>query len=117
MRKLFFLVCLVFFTFVNSASAVQTAYGKIVGIETRPWGFHVQTDFAFPGAENINCSCNVGAVYMYDFYIDNSTNSPGASMEISTLLTAFAAGKDVAFHIYGCASGNTRPVIGYILVK
>jgi hypothetical protein len=100
--------------FASSAFAVETTpYGKIVGIETREWGLHVQTNFA--GGTSLGCPIQVGAQYMYDF--DLSTQGSNANGAMSVLLAAFAAGKDVSFHLYNCRSGNTRPVIGHIRVR
>ncbi len=100
--------------FVSCSSiASTTAYGKIVGIETRPWGLHIQTDFGF---SMDGCAATVGATYMYDFaYTSDKNSSPLASAEVSILLAAFAAQKNIAFHIYEC--NGTRPKVGYILVK
>ena len=117
MKKIFFLVGVVLFGFINSAAAVQTATGKIVSIETRAWGLLVQTDFGFSGATGIDCAVNVGATYMYDFLYARAGNSPDASMEKSILLTAYTTGRDISFHIYECNSNNNRPIIGYIRLK
>ena len=111
-------VLLVFLCFISlkvTAAHEQTVYGKIVGIESRPWGMHIQTSFA--GGEKNNCPVKVGSTYMYDFQFANSNNSPGASAEIAMILAIFASQTDVAFHIYGCNDGRTRPVIGYILMR
>ncbi len=92
----------------------STNFGKIVGIETRSWGLHIQTDFAAGTASG--CPVNVGDTYMYDFRIDNPNNSsPTANAELSIILAAFAAQKDIAFHIYGCS--GTRPLIGYLRLR
>lgn len=107
------IILLVVPTFVG---AVQTTpYGKIVGIETRDWGLHVQTDFGF---DKMGCLATVGALYMYDFHYGNTMNSSDkASVEVSLLFAAFAAQKDVSFHIYSCIEHGTRPLIGFIRVK
>ncbi|ALO42750.1 hypothetical protein [Pseudoalteromonas phenolica] len=114
-----FRVALLFLISLVSLKAVavheQTAYGKIVGIESRPWGMHIQTNFA-GGAKN-NCPVKAGDTYMYDFKYENSNNSPGASAEISMILAAFASQSDVAFHIYGCNEDGRRPVVGFILMR
>lgn len=100
--------------FASSAFAVETTpYGKIVGIETREWGLHVQTNFA--GGTSLGCPVQVGALYMYDF--DLSAQGSNANGAMSVLLAAFAAGKDVSFHLYSCRSGNTRPIIGHVRVR
>jgi hypothetical protein len=100
--------------FVSSFSfAGTTAYGKITGIETRDWGLHIQTSF---GYSREGCEAIVGGTYMYDFvYGNNMNSSSSATVEVSILLAAFAAQKNVAFHIYDC--NTSRPKIGYILVK
>jgi len=95
-----------------STIASTTNYGKIIGIETRSWGMHIQTDFGFTME---GCSAIVGGAYMYDFVYNNDKNSPSASAEISIILAAFAANKDIAFHVYDCNS--SRPKVGYILLK
>ena len=95
--------------------AETSVYGKIVGLEARDWGMHVQTDFAAGGS--LGCGVSVGAEYMYDFQYGNSMNSPSAAMEKSMLLSAFTLGKDVSFHLYSCNSSKSRPVIGYIRLK
>jgi hypothetical protein len=118
MKILIRLTGLLFFVITTStASAYETAHGKIVGIETRPWGLHIQTDFQFPGSTGISCPVNVGDTYMYDFRYDSPRNSADANIEKSILLAAFSAGKDVAFHIYECNSSESRPLIGFIIVK
>ncbi len=102
---------LLFLASMNSFALA--GYGKIVGIETRDWGLHVQTDF---GYEMTGCEAVVGGTYMYDFvYANNMNSSDSASVEVSMLLAAFASGKSVAFHIYDC--NTSRPKIGYILIK
>ena len=96
-----------------SSIAATTTYGKIVGIETRPWGLHIQTDFGFSMG---GCEANVGATYMYDFaYASDKNSSQSASAEISIILAAFAAQRNIAFHIYEC--NGPRPKVGYILLK
>ncbi|MGH1487581.1 MAG: hypothetical protein ACRBCI_15310 [Cellvibrionaceae bacterium] len=112
MKSLFCFLILLLPTYALSATE-STTFGKIVGIESRPWGFHIQTNFA-AGAAN-NCPVNVGDPYMYDFRHDNSNNGTTSSDEVSMLLAAFAAQTDIAFHIYGC--NGTRPLIGYIRLK
>lgn len=97
----------------SQSIAATTTYGKIVGIEARNWGLHIQTDFGFSMA---GCGAVVGQTYMYDFVYNNAMNSSiNAQVEVSLLFTAFAANKDIAFHIYDCNS--IRPKIGFILVK
>jgi len=95
-----------------------TSYGKIVGIETREWGLHIQTDFPFTFT---GCSATVGALYMYDFRYDgvrnNQASSTIGSMETSIILAAFAAQQDISFHIYECHDTSSRPLVGYIRVK
>ena len=111
MTKIFFFTLITILTSVNSFAA--TSYGKIVGIETRTWGLHIQTDFGYSMS---GCEAVVGAQYMYDFeYANDKNSSETANVEVSILLAAFAAGKDVAFHIYSC--NTSRPKIGYILIK
>ena len=98
--------------FTSSSIAATTAYGKIVGLETRQWGMHIQTDFGFTME---GCSAVVGGTYMFDFIYNSDKNSPSASIEVSVILAAFAAKQDIAFHVYDC--NTSRPKIGYILLK
>lgn len=112
----FLIKLVVFMTGVLSLSvfAVETTpYGKIVGIETREWGLHVQTDFS--GGSALGCPVQVGVLYMYDFNL--STQGNNANGVMSVLLAAFISGKDVSFHLYSCSSDNQRPVIGHLRVK
>jgi hypothetical protein len=114
LRKVLFALTL--YCATNSVFALETTvYGKIVGIETRTWGLHVQTEFS--GGVSLGCPVTVGDVYMYDFIYGNTRNSELAAMEKTVLLTAFSTGKDVSFHLYECNSNNTRPIIGYIRVR
>lgn len=99
----------------SNALAVHqaTPFGKIVGIESRSWGMHIQTDFGIGDANN--CAVEVGDTYMYDFRFDRSSFSgEDASDEIAMILAAYASQTKIAFHIYGCNDGGSRPVIGYI---
>ncbi len=100
--------------FISSVSSAleTTAYGKIVGIETRGSAMHVQTDFS--AGTTMGCAVSVGGVYMFDFLpTDDMT---GDNFVRSVILSAFMAGKDVSFHLYKCNGGNTRPVIGHVRV-
>ena len=99
--------------FSSPLFAETTAYGKIVGIETRGENMHVQTDFVC-GA-SLGCGVSVGAIYMFDFVA--SKQGSGANFVQSVILSAFAANKDVSFHLYECNSNNSRPVIGHVRVK
>ncbi|CCN34329.1 exported hypothetical protein [Vibrio nigripulchritudo SO65] len=108
-------ICLIFTCFQAFAVHEQTPYGKIVGIESRSWGMHIQTNFS--GGDKNNCPVKVGDTYMYDFNYLNSNNSPGASAEVSMLLAAFASQSDIGFHIYGCNGAGNRPVIGFIRLR
>ncbi len=107
------LISLSFIFLSGTSVAATTSYGKIVGIETRAWGLHIQTDFGFSMEV---CEAVVGETYMYDFvYTSDRNSSESASVEISIIMAAFAAKKDIAFHIYECNS--TRPKVGFILLK
>lgn len=98
---------------LSGEAVAATAYGKIVGIETRDWGLHIQTDFGYSMS---GCQAVVNEEYMYDFLYANSMNSSvNASSEVSLLFAAFAANKSVSFHIYDC--NGPRPKIGYIRIK
>jgi hypothetical protein len=98
---------------IAGESSAATEYGKIVGIETRAWGLHIQTDFGF---SMTGCEAVVNQPYMYDFvYSNNMNSSVDAKVEVSIIFAAFAANKDVSFHIYDC--NTSRPKIGYIRVK
>jgi hypothetical protein len=107
------LICILFILPSYAQALETTVYGKIVGIETRHWGFHVQTDFS--AGESIGCKVNPGASYMFD--LDISQQGANANGVISTLLAAFASGKEVSFLLYECRPGNTRPMIGHLRVK
>lgn len=95
------------------ADIETTAYGKIVGIETRGEDMHVQTNFA--AGSKTGCVVSVDDIYMYDF--DASKQGDGAKFVQSVILAAFAAGKDVSFHLYECNSNNSRPIIGHVRVR
>ncbi len=94
------------------AAHESTVFGKIVGIESRSWGMHIQTDFA-GGASN-GCPVKVGDTYMYDFVYANNNFGDDPSDEISMILAAYASQTKIAFHIYGCNSNSNRPSISYI---
>jgi hypothetical protein len=112
MNKLFGF--LLFLVSLNSLAGLQTTpYGKIVGIETRQGSMHVQTDFA--SGDKLGCFVGVGTTYMYDF--DPKKQGEGVAFVQSVILAAFAAGKDISFHLYECNSSNSRPVIGHVRVK
>ncbi len=116
LKKIIFGLAIVL-TSISCLAGTTTGYGKIVGIETREWGLHIQTSFGF-SHESFNCEAVVDGTYMYDFLYDNSMNSSSsASIEVSVLLAAFAASKDVAFHIYDCNVDGGRPKVGYILIR
>lgn len=115
MGKLLLSVIMLVSTFNTMAATESTSFGRITGIETRDWGLHVQTTFG-AGAAN-GCSVSVGDGYMYDFRHDNVNNGTESSDEVSILLAAFAAQSNVAFHIYGCNSAVSRPLIGFIRLK
>ncbi|TVZ40937.1 hypothetical protein P886_0272 [Alteromonadaceae bacterium 2753L.S.0a.02] len=105
-----------FFSFIafSPVALSATPYGKIVGIEAREWGLHIQTDF---GWNDLGCSVNVGDTYMYDFRYDYTRNSTDSKTEVAMLLAAFTAQQSVSFHIYECTPDNKRPIIGYIRIK
>lgn len=90
-----------------------TSYGKIKGIETRAWGLHVQTNFS--GGNSLGCPVSPGSPYMFDLVLNSQGEN--ANAVVSVILAAFAAGKDVSFHLYECRPGNTRPIIGHVRVK
>jgi hypothetical protein len=100
--------------FISSlCSALETtAYGKIVGIETRGGAMHVQTDFA--AGTTMGCAVAVGTMYMFDFVPTDDV--VGDNFVRSVILSAFMAGKDISFHLYACNGGNSRPVIGHVRV-
>jgi len=114
MRKIIFALLMIVPMYASAANE-STPFGKITGIESRPWGMHIQTTFA-GGAAN-NCPVSVGATYMYDFRYDNPNNGVSANDEVSMILSAFTAQSDIAFHIYGCNDAGNRPLIGYIRLK
>ena len=107
------IICGISIALSAQSIADTTTYGKIVGIETRAWGLHIQTDFSFAMA---GCEAVAGKTYMYDFVYSNYMNSTAdAKVEASIILSAFAANKDIAFHIYDC--NGVRPRVGYILIR
>ncbi len=110
MKKLGLIILLSIICAKSFAVHEATAFGKIVGIESRDWGMHIQTDFA-GGASN-GCPVNVGDTYMFDMKYDNSRFGGDASDEISMILAAYASQTKIAFHVYGC--NGSRPEIGYI---
>lgn len=96
-------------------SAMETTpYGKITGIETRPWGMHVQVDYA--AGKSIGCEVRPGMAYMLDLN-ESKVNQNGENYELSQslILAAFLAQKDVSFHLYEC--GSQRPYIGHVRVR
>lgn len=98
----------------------STGYGKIVGIESRAWGMHIQTDFGYVPSTNsgLNCSATVGNTYMYDFRYDSIRNGPGeGKVGASMILAAFLSQKEISFHLYECHNGGERPLVGYIRLK
>jgi len=98
----------------NKAYALETtAYGKITGYETRDWGLHVQTNFA--AGSSLGCPVLPGSSYMYDLRID--TQGLNYNAVVSSIMSAFMAGKDVSFHLYECIPGNARPIIGHVRVR
>ncbi len=111
-----FIVLMALLASISTYSAIEsTPFGKIVGIESRSWGFHIQTNFGAGGPNN--CAVNTGETYMYDFRHDSSRNGNDSSDEVSMILAAFAAQLDIAFHIYGCNEAGTRPLIGFVRLR
>jgi hypothetical protein len=115
--KLLISILLIGFTAVVFAAphSESTDFGTIVGIETRDWGLHIQTDFST--RDMSDCPATAGSTYMYDFVYSSHYNGESASDEVSVLLATYASGGKVAFHIYECNSGGNRPLIGFIRLK
>lgn len=103
----------IFLMFLSSTiyALETTPYGKIVGIETRAWGLHVQTDFS--AGSKLNCPVSTGQTYMFDFIL--SRNVGNSKFIQSSLFAAFISGTPVSFHLYEC--NGARPIIDHVRLK
>ena len=112
--KYFIVVLLIICSFSANAALETTVYGKIVGLETRAWGMHVQVDF--PVGQKAGCPVSPGTMYMLDLS-ETKVSQTGGNYDFvqSVILASFMAQKEVSFHIYEC--GSSRPIIGHVRVK
>ncbi|MCW2404415.1 hypothetical protein M2336_001044 [Sphingobium sp. B1D7B] len=113
-KKFAFLVLsLPIFLMPTDANAGATSgYGKITQINVDAGGSAMRVEFDQPIVNPDGCG---GA----DFYIVE-LNSAGKDRFMSTVLSAFMAGKSVSFWISGCTTGAywgaTRPLMSDIYV-
>ncbi len=114
MRKYLIVLFGCFLSSACLAALETTPYGKIVGIETRAWGMHIQVDYTV--GSTLGCKVDPGAAYMLDLN-KASISQTGENYELvsSTILAAFMAQKDVSFHLYQC--GPSRPIVGHVRVR
>jgi len=98
---------------LSAGAAETTPYEKIVGIETREWGMHVQVDFTV--GKDIGCEVLPGTTYMLDLHRDFIGGAGNFDLTQSMIMAAFMANKSVSFHLYQC-NASTRPYVGYVRV-
>ena len=93
-----------------------TPWGQITAVETRSWGLHINVDYSV-GA-GLGCQANPGDTYMLDLHM-NKVSIDGGNFDLvqSAVLTAFAAGRQVSFHLYECVPGSGRPYVGHVRIR
>ena len=104
MKKLIFSILFMFSTSLFAGSPGPSGWGKMTEVYVTADGSIVRIRFDQP-INQYNCGAGV-------FYV-RELDSPNSDRFLSTLLSAFAAGREVNFWIDSCTSsawwGNTRP--------
>lgn len=118
MKTITSVLALGFFLFSSlSAQAVEhTLWGKITGMETREWGLIVNVDFSV--GQSLGCPRTPSDTYMLYLHETYSSNGGGNFAAVqSSVLTAFASGSDIAFHLYQCTVSGGVPYIGHVRLR